>query len=181
MNILTIDCDWAINQDKFFELFDFCFKIFNNKTQIIFIDEHHQTYKFVQKNDTLFNVDQHHDLNFQNSFRNVIEKNVCGAGNWVFGLIYKKIINKYYWICNESSVYLLEDTEHLLEDLEVFVKSTDLNILKNFTFDKIIICKSERYLKNVQFMFNILKKLCDNLNVKYSVDKVNNPTTDIKI
>ena len=38
MNILTIDCDWAINQDKFFELFDFCFKIFNNKTQIIFIN-----------------------------------------------------------------------------------------------------------------------------------------------
>jgi hypothetical protein len=181
MNILTIDCDWAINEKRFIELFNFCFKIFNKQAEIIFVEEHHQAYKYIKNNDVLFNIDDHHDINFQNNFKIVIEQNICGAGNWVFALIYKKIINKYYWICNDKSDYSFNDTVNLTENLEIFVKSTDINILNNLSFDKIIICKSERYLKEAQFTFNIFLNLCNNLNIKYYVDIINNPTAFIKI
>ncbi len=181
MNILTIDCDWAISGEKLLTLLDFCFKKFDKNKEVIFIEEHHHIINFINKNDILFNIDHHHDVSYNDSFKKIIENNECAQGNWVFALIYKNIINKYYWICNEDSSYEQKDVLDLLNSLEIFVKSTNLNTLNKFTFDKIIICKSEQYLKNANITFKIIQNMCDNISIPYKTFNMNNPNSSIKL
>jgi hypothetical protein len=181
MNILTIDCDWAINNRRLLELLNFCYKKLNKNQEIIFIEEHHYAYKLINKNDVLFNIDDHHDINYNNSIRFIIENNYCQQGNWVFALIYKKIINQYYWICNENSSYLRNDILETLDNLEVFVKSIELDILKNFIFDKVIVCRSEQYSPNANLTFKLIKNLCDNKELITKIYTLNNPNAPIYI
>jgi len=181
MNVLTIDCDWAIDNNRLIELISFCHKTFNKNQEIIFIEEHHHAYKLINKNDVLFNIDEHHDINYNNNMRLVIDNNYCQQGNWIFALIYKKIINKYYWICNENSSYLQKDILEILNNLDVFLKSTDLNDLNNFIFDRVIICKSEQYFPNANLVFKLIKNMCDNNKLDTKIYKVNNPNAPIYI
>lgn len=181
MNILTIDCDWAINNNRLLELMNLCYEKFNKNQEIIFLEEHHHAYNFINKDDVLFNIDHHHDINYNNNIKFVVENNYCQQGNWVFALIYKKIIKKYYWICNEDSSYLHNDILEILNSLDIFFKSTELNTLKNFIFDKIIVCKSEQYLPNASLTFKLIKNLCDNNNLPSKIYTVNNPNSPVSI
>jgi hypothetical protein len=181
MNVLTIDCDWAIDENRLLELLNFCYKKFNKNQEIIFIEEHHHAYNLINKEDVLFNIDDHHDINYNNSVRFIIENKYCLQGNWIFALIYKKIINKYYWICNENSSYLQNDISDLLKDLNVFVKSINLNTINNFIFEKIIICRSEQYFPKASLTFNLIKNLCENNNLPIKTYVVDNPNAPIYV
>jgi hypothetical protein len=181
MNVLTIDCDWAIDDDKLLELLNFCYKKFNKDQEIIFVEEHHHVYNLINKGDILFNIDDHHDINYNNSVKFVIENNYCQQGNWIFALIYKKIITKYYWICNESSSYLQNDILELLKDLNVFVKSPYLNTIDKFNFEKIIVCKSEQYFHKANLTFKLIKNLCNNSNLPIKMYVVDNPNAPVYI
>ena len=131
-----------------------------SKQDIVFIQAHETIVNYVSKQDTIINIDHHHDLGYNHLDRQKSDEELY-CGNWAQYLLENKLIKNYIWINNMNSnlnkLYQREiDTYHLQE-----------YNLDNLIADKIIICYSPEW---IPFQFrplfftwmNILESIYDN-------------------
>lgn len=139
-NILSIDCDWVKNSQQLILLNEFVFNKFIEVENIVFLKNHHQIVNYIDTPVNIFNIDHHHDINYDhlNKFVN--------PGNWVQVLIQANYLKSYTWIHNSNSDMLFDNITHIIRDLEGFSYSIDLEDIKDIKYDKIFICESFGYL-----------------------------------
>jgi hypothetical protein len=180
-SILTIDLDWIVENYQTNLVFNLIIKKLKKSKKIIFIKSHHLLLRYIEDENSIYNLDHHHDLGYKESDDpKLIEQKIYREGNWLLHLIHNKIINKYVWICNSDSDI---KSPHLNEirNLEYYYHTTDINILNNIEFDKIVICESFEYVKSSNF-FELIKSLCLTLfKEKTIVDDTKNISSFIKI
>ena len=176
MNVLTIDCDWAKTHEKFLQLIRLSLDKYSTADELIFIREHHQAYPFIQKGDVLYNIDHHHDLGYENNHLTIEKQGVYGPANWVYALIYQKIIAEYHWIANIDSDYYFLDIENKMNGVKAFTRELTLDKIHPLSFKKIIICESRRYEKSAAITFDVLKAIAKNHKNVKTVDSMNSTT-----
>ena len=160
-NILSIDIDWIENDYQYLSLFNILCNKFKSTDHIIFIKSHHLILKYIEKETTIYNVDHHHDLIYEDGEE-------CNEGNWVNFAIKGNKTKNYYWIHNYNSE-AHPKSFYRARGLEKFSYTADINILNNLEFNKIIICESFEYQKDISrlnkypLIVDVLKGLAFNI------------------
>ena len=170
-NILTIDLDYIQNKKTFLDVLSLFNLFVKDNKPIIFCNAHHEAFEFIDKNSNLYNLDHHHDLGYDPISFQEAHRKKYREGNWIYGLIIEKIINSYTWIKNYDSKL---DVAYINDNLRNFKKlkiSTDLNLLFNIKFEKLIVCESPEYEKEMSFYFDILKSISYTFNEQNSYIK----------
>ena len=85
MNILSIDCDWVRSPEQAIELVRLC-KHFQHNENVYFIKEHQTCANYIKPGDTLYNIDHHHDIVYND------EQVVNIKENEIYNLIKEKIL-----------------------------------------------------------------------------------------
>ena len=174
-SILTIDLDWIIEQSQQLKLYKILLEKFKNANKIIFIKTHQLLLNYIEDENEIFNVDHHHDINYD---KEPYDTQKFREGNWLYYLILKGFLKKYIWIHNHNSDL---ETKHLdlVRNLEYYNHTTDINILNNLDFNKIIICESFDYNRTT-LNFESLKYICLSLfNDKTIIDETKNISSPI--
>ena len=177
---LSIDIDWIINSYQHDVLIEYVSEKFKECENIIFIDCHHNIINYLPKdNISLVNIDHHHDIVNGSNF---IHKNKLNEGNWVSYLAYKKYLKDYIWINNINSLINNEViSEGGMRTLRTFKIDHKLDLVKDFKYKKIIICKSRDFSWEENYgeciiSFDILKSIAKNLfKEKIIIDNRSNP------
>ena len=182
MSVLSVDIDWITNKNEHSILVDYVTKYFKTCEQIIFIDSHHSILNYISEEDkSIVNIDTHHDILNDPSFSDI---HTLNEGNWVGHLIFHKKLENYIWIHKIDSL-LQEETlsESNIRDLKTFKMETSFDIIQNFKYKKIIICKSKEYFWEQRYLdalisFDILKVVAKNIfKEKVIIDNTSNPYT----
>jgi hypothetical protein len=175
MNVLTIDCDWAITFKKQLEIINFFIKKINKTDTIFFTQEHHLFYNIINKGDKLFNLDHHHDLSYTPEQKKRAENKLIEASNWIYALKLHKKLNHYLWVGNYTSSFSYKENPHEITlDFKYFNFSHDIKDLYPYTYNKILICESKRFNKDAYCLYEILKNIAVSLNKKIKIIKTNN-------
>ncbi len=175
MYTLTVDCDWVVNNNRAIELFKYLCKYFKNNIELHFILSHQQAYKLIN-NDKLVNIDDHHDLGYD-EYQNdlIMNKQILCQGNWINGLILYKNLKEIIWVKNDSSCFEAKAfLDEKISSLDKWKETNNLSDVENLNFDKIIICKSESNGKNGSVMFELLLELSKTLGCKYTFNNSQN-------
>ena len=85
-NVLTIDCDWIRNPEQVVELIRLC-KHYHKHPEVYFIKEHQHCAKYLASGDTLYNLDEHHDMGYNEGSIQQSKQGIMDRGNWVRTLI----------------------------------------------------------------------------------------------
>lgn len=165
--IITVDCDWAINEEKIIGLISLCTKLFYQKVPTYFIRQHHSAFPLVEENSFLYNVDHHHDLFYNKDMVKNAEKGILTEANWVLGLLLHKKLNGYVWVKNFTSNADDKLIEYYLRKIKYFKTTNTIKDIEDEIFNKLIICESAFYHPSSSFVFEILKKICENINPEY--------------
>ena len=105
-----------------------------NSENIVFIESHEQILNYINQDDTLINIDHHHDLGYTTEDKNI------NCGNWANYLLKNNIIKEYIWINNHNSTpAVYTESKYKIRDF----KSYDLSEIHP---DKIIICYSSQWI-----------------------------------
>ncbi len=170
MNILSIDCDWAKTPEQAIELVRLC-KHYQHNENVYFIKDHQTCANYITKGDTLYNVDDHHDLGY-NEWQ-LEDNGVMGRANWVRQLIQRNILEGYVWIKNYDSHTTPEEVLLIMNDIKMWRWEDDTSSLYNKEFDKIIVCESFCTTPvPYRMLFNMLKEIFD----RYEVAEPENET-----
>jgi hypothetical protein len=178
--ILSVDIDWILSSTQYIELFTQVLPHLTKCQQIIFIDTHHNLINHLEEGkNSIVNIDHHHDLGVFDG--NSIDLSAIHEGNWVNYLISIQRLEEYVWICNHNSV-AYEQELRVCRFLDKYQLHTDLDVIKNRTFKKVVICRSFDYIptesKNRGYgnMYDILKSTSLTLfKNKTLIDNINNP------
>ena len=178
-NVLTIDCDWIRNPEQVVELIRLC-KHYHKHPEVYFIKEHQYCAKYLESGDTLYNLDEHHDMGYNEGSMRESKEGIMHRGNWVRTLIEHSLLNGYVWVKNYESYVKEEELEFAekINKMKTFTWTTDINILYNRDFKKIIICESMCTLpEKYRFIYNALKHIFD----KYKEDSIINISKPLKL
>ena len=107
------------------------------ENNIIFISSHDSLINYVSVEDTVINIDHHHDLGYPDPTNNAPK---IHCGNWAQYLLENNLIKDYIWIKNENSNPIKEFKGNIKE---YNFKTYQLN---NLYADKIIICLSPEWI-----------------------------------
>ena len=163
-NILTIDCDWAQTQEQLIELIRLC-KHYHKHPEVYFVKEHQHCAKYLDPGDILYNVDEHHDLGYNEVAFKESENGIMYRGNWVRTLILHGQLKGYTWIKNYNSQVLEDEVANssfttIAGKLKTF--TDDIKILYNREFKKIVISESVLTMpREWRFLYNALKEVFD--------------------
>ena len=181
-HILSVDIDWVQSRTQFTNLFKEILIHLSLCKQIIFIDTHHNILDYLEEGkNSIVNIDHHHDLGIFDKKKNVTPLDSIHEGNWVHHLILQQRLEEYTWINNPTSE--IYHQEHLIcRNLDRYKLDTNLDIIKNRKFKKVVICKSFDYIdpefkfKGYGALFDIFKSTALVLfKSKTIVNNVNNP------
>ena len=118
-----------------------------DKDKIKFIDTHDLAYhicKDIKEPFNLINIDHHHDINYNDSWKDPIIN--INASNWVKRLFDMKKIQNYVWVGNSNSVMFNIDKCPFMDKIIVEnLRSYDLGKLAANT-DMLIFCFSKEYI-----------------------------------
>lgn len=174
MNILSIDCDWVRSPEQAIELVRLC-KHYQHNENVYFIKEHQTCANYIKSGDTLYNLDHHHDLGY-NEWQSQ-NNGILGRANWIRTLIQKNMLHGYVWIKNYDS-HTHEDVFEITKEIQRFNWFDDTSSLYNKDFDRIVVCESfcttpEPY----RILFNILKEVFE----RYEVAEPENEMKNLQI
>jgi|TARA_R110000822_G_scaffold62361_5_gene153826 hypothetical protein len=177
-SILSVDLDWILEHRQAISVVTLLIEKFKSCDKIIFVKEHHQVLKHLDgTEDTIYNVDHHHDLGYDDFQRyDDIEKNIeFREGDWIQFLLKSKSLKNYVWIHNISSL-LADTTLTGIRELEQYNHTIDLNVCENVNFSKVVICESYEYSNTLSpFMYNILLEICKSIHKeKLVIDNAKN-------
>jgi hypothetical protein len=182
MNILTIDCDWAITFKKQLEVINLFVKKINKINTVFFTQEHHLFYNLINKEDKLFNLDHHHDLSYTMEQKKRAEDKLIEAANWIYALKLHKKLNHYLWVGNFTSSFSYEQTPYeITSDFDYFNFSYNIEDLYSYVYGKILICESKRFNKESYCLYEILRNIAISLNKKIKVIKTKNSQRYLQI
>lgn len=111
-----------------------------NKTDIVFITSHDSLINYVSPEDTVINIDHHHDLGYERPGDNNKNHNEINCGNWAEYLLNNNLIKNYIWIKNENS-NPNKKCKSIIEEYNF--KTYEL---ANLQADKIIFCLSPEWV-----------------------------------
>ena len=111
-----------------------------NYENVIFIKSHEQAVNYINKGDTLINIDHHHDLGYKKEEDIKPDEPKCHCGNWVKYLFDNNIISDYIWINNKNS------TQPLYFNGKIEQCAIEDYNLDSLTGDKVIICLSPEWV-----------------------------------
>jgi len=155
MKILSVDLDYITNNQQNLDIYKKCLRWFDESKEIIFIKSHHLILKYINNAVDLFNIDHHHDINYDDI--NPFDKTTYREGDWIIKLIKHNLLKSYTWVHNFDSD-LHYDHLNAVRNLKKFNYTTDLSILDNIKFDKIVICESRTH-QTTSMMYETLKSL----------------------
>ena len=119
----------------------------DDKDKIRFIASHDLMYHYCKKEKepfNLINIDHHHDINYNDDWRQPIVE--VDIGNWVKRLFDMKKINRYIWVGNSNSAMFNIDDCPFADKISMeILKDYDLGRLAANT-DELVCCFSAEYI-----------------------------------
>ena len=155
MKILTIDLDYITNNQQNIDIFKKSIKWFDESKEIVFIKSHHLILKYISGAIDLYNIDHHHDINYDDI--NAFDKPNYREGDWVVKLVKFNMLRSYTWIHNFDSD-LHYNHLNCVRNLKKFNYTTDISILDNLKFDKVVVCESRTH-QITSMMYETLKSM----------------------
>lgn len=178
-NELAEHADWDyLQQNPLMQLMYGDLKLYNQLTNFLlaqtkkmpynkihFINSHENILKYLPKDEefTLINIDQHHDL----SYNNLDQKLSCS--NWVKHCFYHYKIKDYIWVHSRTSQFPFGADNQLISESYLF---SHYNYQTLEEYDEIIICFSKTWVPpNYQELFyNWIYILNTIYNYNFSVE-----------
>lgn len=182
MKVLSIDCDWAFTFKKRLEVISLFLKKFKHLDTIYFAQEHHLFYSEIKGSDKLYNLDDHHDLSYNNDQRVRAQNKLIEAANWIHALQLHKKLNYYFWVGNFNSSFDFKDNPHsITANFKYFNFSHEIKDLYKNKYDKIVVCESKRHSDNCFILYEVLKTITKSLNKKVKILKTKNSQGYLKV
>ena len=172
--VLSIDLDWLQSHFHLKNLNALFFDKVKTAERIVFSKHHHAIINELSNKDNilLHNIDQHHDICYQDWQKSEMQTGRATHGCWVGNLIYERKLNEYHWYKNGDSQLLrthhppqifftdlMIDTNlsyHMREDLTL-AESTDI-------YDLIFVCSSSEnsmIKKQYSSVYDVYKHMCE--------------------
>lgn len=170
MNLLSVDCDWVRTDRHLFDFLSIMFKKLKETKKIIFMKTHHHILNYIDKDYHIFNIDHHHDFGYGDGAKNFEEKNEVGCGNWVYAGIRMNLFNRYTWISNYDSENKWDEVDHRAALLEVYENLTDIKLLEDVPFEKIVVVESSSFPYTQSHLpYEILRIFCDRNKIHHEI------------
>ncbi len=174
--LLTIDLDWIQHPRQFMDILSICMDLFKKQTPTVFINAHHEIYEHIEEGATVINIDHHHDFGYdqQASVKGALD-NRPREGNWVLAAAIHKKIKGYIWVKNYNSMVLPDEITDWMRKLEILQIRNRIDEVDLTDIDKLVICESAEYEKNVSLYLEILKTTSKGINSNTVIAQKKNP------
>lgn len=166
--ILSIDCDWVKNPSQHQDLLDYYIEKIKNVKEVYFSANHHYHYPFVPANSIVVNIDDHHDLGYQDWQYQNIDKGVMDEASWVLALIRYKKIKGYIWISNYDSEFgkFMKDNFAKVRLLPIYKRYFDLKNIADIEYNRVLVCESFDYSTQGKYVYYSLLSIAKAMNKK---------------
>ncbi len=162
--LLTIDLDWIQHPRQFMDILSICMNFFKKQTPTIFINSHHEIYKYIEEGSTIINIDHHHDFAYDQASIKGALANHPREGSWVLAAAIHKKLKGYIWVKNYDSVIIPDQITEWVRKLENFQIRNKIDEVDLTNIYKLVICESAEYEKNVSLYSEILKTVSKSIN-----------------
>ena len=166
--ILSIDCDWVKNPSQHQDLLDYYIEKIKNVKEVYFSANHHYHYPFVPANSIVVNIDDHHDLGYQDWQYQNIDKGIMDEASWVLALIRYKKIKGYIWISNYDSEFgkFMRDNFAKVRLLPIYKRYFDFKNISDIEYNRVLVCESFDYSTQGKYVYYSLLSIAKAMNKK---------------
>lgn len=123
---------------------------------------HDQIYNFLKDYNEKFNIvniDHHHDMGYPQNGHDIEAFEQLSVANWVHYINKNKELLSYTWIHNKNSLHPREEE---INNIKMYMHSTDIDLIENMKFDKIFLCASWEWVPpKYESLFDILVSTID--------------------
>ena len=166
--ILSIDCDWVKSASQHQDLLSYFIDKVKDVKEVYFSEEHQFHYPFVPSNTILVNIDEHHDMGYNDKQYQNMDKGIMDEASWVLALIRYKKIKGYIWVSNYESGFIefIEANLAKARQLPIFKRYFQLKDISDIKYSRILVCESFDWSKQSKYVYYSLLALARAMNKK---------------
>ena len=162
--ILSIDCDWVKTSSQHKDLLSYYSEKIKNVDEVYFSYEHQFHYAHVDEESIVVNIDDHHDLGYNESQHFNIKYGAIEEAAWVLGLINHKKLKGLIWVSNSGSCSL--GISDKLRHLDTYKRYYEIEDIRDFEYNKILVCESIDYGEISRYVYISLIEIAKAMNKK---------------